>query len=221
MSVVSFRGQPGPGLSASRCGPGRRGRTKGGKSGKGTNEMEKGEKGEKGTQEAGKRNVAQSFEDLHVYQRARELANDVYAQTRKEGWRGDHDLREQIRRAAVSIMSNIAEGFERGAKNEFVQFLYIAKGSSGEIRAQLHVARDQNYIDEADYLRLLDRARRVSGMLSNFIGHLQQTSHQGEKYTRPRRQASTAQQKRIEALRAAQPSSPQPKKTGEDKTLPE
>jgi hypothetical protein len=79
-------------------------------------------KGEKGT-------AAQSFEDLHVLQRARELTNGVYQLTRKGDFARDCGLSDQIRRAAVSVMSNIAEGFERGTKTEFIQFLYIAKGA--------------------------------------------------------------------------------------------
>ena len=71
-------------------------------------------------------------------------------------------------------MSNIAEGFERGTNAEFVQFLYIAKGSSAEVRAQLTVAFDQKYIPKSDYDDLRDRCRRVSGMLSNLISYLRQ-----------------------------------------------
>lgn len=97
---------------------------------------------------------------------ARELTSDVYAQTRQGSWQGDRELVSQIRCAAVSIMSSIAEGFERGTRSEFVQFLYIAKGSSGEVRTQLQVARDQDCIGESDYVRTLDCVRRVSGMLS-------------------------------------------------------
>ena len=101
-------------------------------------------------------------------------------------------------------MSNVAEGFERGAKTEFVQFLYIAKGSCGEARVQLQIAHDQQYISDSDHRELHDLARRVSGMLSNLIGHLQSTAYQGEKFARPHRQAAQAHEDRIEALRAAQ-----------------
>lgn len=90
----------------------------------------KGGKGEKGK-------AAQYFEDLHIYQRARELVNAIYTVTRDSDFRRDSSLVDQIRRVSVSIMSNIAEGFERGGKAEFIQFLYIAKGSCGEVRGQL------------------------------------------------------------------------------------
>jgi four helix bundle protein len=96
---------------------------------------------------------------------------------------------DQIRRAAVSVMSNIAEGFERGSTTELVQFLYIAKGSCGEVRAQLMIASDQGYIGPGEYARLRDLARRVSGMLSNFVAYLQKSGYRGEKYARPGRLA--------------------------------
>lgn len=135
--------------------------------------------------------AAEGFEDLHVYQRARELTNAIYRRTREGRFARDLGLAEQIRRASVSIMSNAAEGFERGATKEFIQFLYIAKGSCGEVRAQLAIAGDQGYISQADYDGLHDLSRRVSGMLSNFIAHLQQSDYRGEKYSRPARLAAS------------------------------
>jgi four helix bundle protein len=133
--------------------------------------------------------AAESFEDLHVYQRANELVNAVYAATRTGGFGRDFGLADQIRRASVSIMSNIAEGFERGSKTEFIQFLYIAKGSSGEVRAQLRIARDQQYMGNDEYEKLVALCRQVSAMLSNFIGHLQTSYYRGEKIDRPKRLA--------------------------------
>ena len=148
--------------------------------------------------------AAKSFEELHVYQRARELANAVYSLSRQGVFARDFGLVDQIRRAAVSIMSNIAEGYERGSKTEFIQFLFIAKGSCGEVRAQLQIARDQEYLSKIDYDNLHDLARRVSGMISNLIAHLQGSSYQGEKFTRPQRMAGKAKQERMDALEAAQ-----------------
>src|SRR5262245_33004339 len=144
-------------------------------------ESAKGLKGEKSV----KGGAAQSFEDLHVYQRARELTNGVYRVTRSGEFVPDRGLVDQIRRASTSIMSNIAEGFERGTKAEFIQFLFIAKGSSGEVRAQLQDAADQNFIGQNEYNRLYNPAWLTSGMLSNFIAHLQKTEYQGEKFSRP------------------------------------
>ncbi|HEY4761601.1 MAG TPA: four helix bundle protein [Thermoguttaceae bacterium] len=131
--------------------------------------------------------AAEAFEELHIYQRARELTNGVYAKTREKAFARDYGLADQIRRAAVSIMSNIAEGFERGSTTEFIQYLYIAKGSCGEIRAQLQIARDQQYISAADYDHFCGLCRRVSGMISNFISHLQSSNYKGEKVARPLR----------------------------------
>jgi four helix bundle protein len=98
----------------------------------------------------------QEFEELNVYQRARELTNRIYEVTGNATFARDFGLVNQIRRASVSIMSNIAERFERGTNGEFVQFLYIAKGSSGEVRAQLSIAFDQSYISQADRDDLTD-----------------------------------------------------------------
>jgi four helix bundle protein len=131
--------------------------------------------------------AVETFEELHIYQRARELVNAVYAITREGGFSKDFGLVDQIRRAAVSIMSNIAEGFERGGKTEFIQFLYIAKGSCGEVRAQLQIAQDQNYLADVEYQRLSELCRLISGMISNFIGRLQTSDYLGEKINRPKR----------------------------------
>ena len=111
---------------------------------------------------------------------------------------------DQVRRASVSIMSNIAEGFERGSSTEFIQFLYIAKGSCGEVRAQLQIARDQDYISAQDHGKLHDLARRIGGMISNFIAHLQGSSYRGEKFSRPGRRQAEQAEDRIKALREAQ-----------------
>jgi four helix bundle protein len=148
--------------------------------------------------------AANSFEDLHIYQEARQLANGVYAVTRNVSFARDLGLVDQVRRAAVSVMSNIAEGFERGAKAEFVQFLYIAKGSCGEVRAQLQVAMDQQYLEAGEFTRLYALARKISSMTSNFIAYLQGSRYRGDKVERPRRQSQEAYQRRIQDLRAAQ-----------------
>lgn len=151
-----------------------------------------------------KNQAAESFEDLHVYQRARELVRDIYAIARDGEFARDRGFVDQVCRASVSIVANNAEGFERGSKTEFIQFLFIAKGSSGEVCALLGIARDLDYIDSTQFERLNDSVRRVSGMISNFIAHLQKTEYQGEKTARPRRHATEAQQERIERLIDAQ-----------------
>src|SRR5216684_4253257 len=94
------------------------------------------------------------FEDLEVWKEARRLTQRIYQLTKNENFSKDFALRDQIRRAAVSIMSNIAEGFERSGTAEFNQFLATAKGSAGEVRAQLYVALDQGYLEHDFFDRL-------------------------------------------------------------------
>ncbi len=147
--------------------------------------------------------AAESFEDLHIYQRARELANAIYTITKGNDFARDFGLIDQIRRAAVSILSNIAEGFERGSKTEFIQFLYIAKGSCGEVRAQLAIAQDQNYLQHNEYQRLYDLCKQISGMISNFIAHLQKADYQGEKFNRPKRLSQQKDKQRMDKFFAS------------------
>ena len=117
--------------------------------------------------------TAQQFEDLHVWQDARKLVVQVYQATKLRGFSRDRDLRGQIRRAAVSTMSNIAEGFERGSKREFIQFLTVAKGSNGEVRSQLYVALDQQYLNEQSFSALREAALALSRRLARFISYLE------------------------------------------------
>jgi four helix bundle protein len=88
------------------------------------------------------------FEDLEVWQKSREFAKEIYSISKGSRLSRDLILRDQIIRCAISINSNIAEGFERGGTGEFIQFLSIAKGSAGELRSQLYIVLDQGYIDE-------------------------------------------------------------------------
>ena len=92
--------------------------------------------------------AVERFEDLDVWQRSRKLANLVYDVTDGELFRRDFVLRDQIRRAAVSVMFNIAEGFESKTQGMFIEYLGRAKASAGELRAQLYLALDRKYIDE-------------------------------------------------------------------------
>ena len=91
-----------------------------------------------------------NFEDLEIWKDARRLTKAIYRMTKDGGFAKDFALRDQIRRAAVSVMSNIAEGFERGGNQEFIQFLHVAKASCGEVRSHLYVALDQSYVDQKD-----------------------------------------------------------------------
>lgn len=123
-----------------------------------------------------------SFEDLFVWQKARELVNLIYNYTRKSDFSRDYGLSDQIRRAAVSVMSNIAEGFERGSKEETIYFLYIAKGSCGEVRAQLYTAFDQKYITNEELKRGIELAKYISSLISNFISSLKVSRYKGLKF---------------------------------------
>ena len=123
-----------------------------------------------------------SFEDIESWQEARNLTREIYIVTQKGAFAKDFGLRDQIRRASVSIMSNIAEGFERDGAKEFSQFLSIAKGSVGEVKAQLYVALDQNYIDQQTFQRLKLMAESIGRKLGGLIKYLRKTSYNGTKY---------------------------------------
>ncbi len=106
------------------------------------------------------------FEDLVAWQKARELTRQIYRATRDGAFAKDFALREQIRSASTSIMSNIAEGFERGGRGEFHQFLVIAKGSCAEVRSQLYVALDAEYLSESAFQQLQEKAVEVAKIVS-------------------------------------------------------
>ena len=115
------------------------------------------------------------FEELPVWQRARELCRGVYGAARQDPFRHDRGLVDQMTRAAVSVLSNIAEGVERGTTAELLNFLYIAKGSAGEVRAQLYVAEDQGYLTRAAAERLRAEACDVAVQLATWIRSLLKT----------------------------------------------
>ena len=122
------------------------------------------------------------FEEIEAWQFSRELAKQIYEVTKHGPFAHDYGLKDQIQRAAVSIMSNIAEGFERGGNKEFMNFLGIAKGSCGEVRSQLYVALDQGYIDKAQFEGLVQICIRVSVMLQAFITSLRNSDFKGPRY---------------------------------------
>jgi four helix bundle protein len=105
------------------------------------------------------------FEDLIAWQKARELTKKIYRVTTQGEFNKDYGLRDQIRRAAVSVMSNLAEGFERGGRSEFHQFLVIAKGSCAELRSQLYVALDANYINKETFNELESLAKETGRVI--------------------------------------------------------
>jgi four helix bundle protein len=122
------------------------------------------------------------FEEIAVWQKSRELTKLIYEATKRENFARDYALRDQIRRASVSIMSNIAEGFERSGTAEFGQFLATAKGSAGEFRSQLYIALDQNYLEHDLFEKLGSLATEVSRMISGLMRYLRQSGIKGTKF---------------------------------------
>jgi four helix bundle protein len=111
----------------------------------------------------------ETFEDLRVWQQGIELVKLIYLMTKEGEISKDFGLKDQLRRAVVSIPTNIAEGFERYSRKEYVNFLNIAKGSAGEVRSLLRVALEVEYLDKSTYFRLYDLAQRLSRMLASQI----------------------------------------------------
>jgi four helix bundle protein len=124
----------------------------------------------------------QSFEEIEAWQKARELTRRIYEVSELGTFARDFGLRDQMRRASVSILSNIAEGFERSGTGEFIQFLSAAKGSAGEVRAQLYVALDRKYVDPERFKELSELAVQVSRMISGLMTYLKQSGIRGTKY---------------------------------------
>ena len=110
-----------------------------------------------------------TFEEINAWQNARVLVREVYAMTGSGDFSKDYGLKDQIQRAAVSICSNIAEGFERRGNKEFINFLWIAKGSAAEVCSQLHNAKDLGYITDERFKSMYDSAKQIGGMLFNLI----------------------------------------------------
>ena len=109
--------------------------------------------------------VVRRFEDLVAWQKARGLTREIYRVTSDGAFIRDFRLRDQIRRACTSVMSNVAEGFERGGRSEFHQFLSIAKASCAELRSQLYVALDAQYLEPNQFASLLAQAEEVGRVL--------------------------------------------------------
>ena len=109
------------------------------------------------------------FEDLFIWQKAIEFAKEIYFITEKKNLKNDFGLKNQMRDSAVSISSNIAEGFERRSRKEYLNFLNIAKGSAGEIRSQLYVAFEVGYLEKIELEDLREKAKFLSGSISNHI----------------------------------------------------
>jgi len=124
----------------------------------------------------------QSFQDIEAWQNARELTKQIYRITNAGLFAKDFGLKDQIRRASVSIMANIAEGFERNGRGEFVQFLAIAKGSVGEVVSHTFVALDQGYITKEESDRLIALATETGRKIGALMNYLQRSNLRGTKF---------------------------------------
>lgn len=113
-----------------------------------------------------------SFEEINSWQKSRVFNKKIYLVTENPNFKKDFDFVRQIRRASLSISSNIAEGFERNTDKEFVYFLYVAKASAGEVRSQLYLAFDLEYIIKEEFEMLLNSVTEISKLLSGFIKYL-------------------------------------------------
>lgn len=122
------------------------------------------------------------FEEIECWKKARELTRRIYEVSGKGNFAKDFGLKDQIRRASVSIMSNIAEGHDRSGTGEFVQFLANAKGSAAEVRCQLYVAFDQGYINDNDFEELTDLATETGRMIAGLMNYLRGSGYKGTKY---------------------------------------
>lgn len=123
-------------------------------------------------------------EDLEIWQMARELCRDLHQITNIEPFARDFKLKGQIRGSSGSIMDNIAEGFERGGNNEFIQFLSIAKGSCGETRSQFYRSFDCGYIEMDEFEALRDRTITISEKITSLMNYLGKSDIKGPKYKR-------------------------------------
>jgi four helix bundle protein len=138
--------------------------------------------------------MIQRFEDLEIWQIARELAKGVYRAAGSQPLRKDYAMANQMKRSAVSISSNIAEGFERGTRKQHIEACYIAKGSAGELRSQVIIAHDVGLLDDQACSWLSERCESCSRMLAAYIKRLKQTRDQfpGIKYEESQRSATRA-----------------------------
>jgi len=124
------------------------------------------------------------FEDLEVWQKARELCKKIFLLTEKEMFSRDFSLKDQIKRSSGSGMDNIAEGFERGGKKEFIQFLYISKSSIAETKSQLYRALDYNYITQSEFDETYADCNDIAKMLMGLIKYLDKSEYKGIKFQR-------------------------------------
>jgi four helix bundle protein len=122
------------------------------------------------------------FQDLEAWKMARKITKKIYDLTKQEKFSRDFALCHQIRRASVSVLSNIAEGFERNGDKEFLQFLSIAKASCAEVYAQLYVALDQEYVDEKQFQEISSELEETGRIIGGLMKYLRQSGFRGSKF---------------------------------------
>lgn len=127
----------------------------------------------------------QRFEEIVSWQKARDLTSTIYEISKRGYFLKDFALRDQIRRAAVSVMANIAEGFDRDGNREFGQFLSHAKSSCAELQSHLYVAWDQKYMDDSVFNSLYGRAGEINRLIGGLLRYLRQTEKRGRKFIQP------------------------------------
>jgi len=125
------------------------------------------------------------FEELEIWQEAGELSKIAFQLTKKRNFKSDFELKDQIRGSSGSTMDNIAEGFVRNGKREFIQFLSIAKGSCGETRSQAYRTFDYGYINKEELDNLVRRCTILSKKISSLMGYLKKSNLNGSKYKQP------------------------------------
>ena len=124
------------------------------------------------------------FEDIEAWQLGRELKRAIYACSKSGEFARDFALKDQIRRAAMSVTANIAEGFERDGNREFIQFLSTSKGSCGELQDHLYTALDEGYVTQQQFDELYAKAAEVARKTGAFMNYLKQSELRGRKFTR-------------------------------------
>lgn len=113
--------------------------------------------------------MLRTFRDLKIWQESKGLAVLIFKITSSDTFKYDFSLKEQIRKSAVPIASNIAEGYEKNSKKDFIRYLLIAKGSLSELQTQIEIAKEINYLDNETYETVEDLCQKISGMITNFI----------------------------------------------------
>ncbi|TSA27281.1 MAG: four helix bundle protein [Bacteroidetes bacterium] len=125
------------------------------------------------------------FEDFEIWKDARSFSVRIFELTKKKSFHGDFKFQSQLRSSSGSIMDNIAEGFERGGRKEFIQFLSIAKGSSGEAKSQIYRAFDYQYINQEEFNEVYEKAELLGKKIGSLMQYLKRTPYSGTKFKEP------------------------------------